>query len=145
MLPVDFDALDAMETRKIEEERYAWFAEASVIFLDLPDAVYRGYEGDDQLLGEVRDDDLPPYDLLRSEILRLEPQNVYFPLGVGNHVDHQLCREVGLSLLAEQRQWVMPAPSFVGLHLVLRGLPVLVVAGLLGDQRRAAAGSAGWS
>ena len=62
---VDFGALDAMETRKIEEERYAWFIEASVIFLDLPDAVYRGYEGDEQLLGEVRDDDLPPYDLLR--------------------------------------------------------------------------------
>jgi LmbE family N-acetylglucosaminyl deacetylase len=39
---------------------------------------------------------------------------VYFPLAVGGHVDHQLCREVGLSLLAERRQWVMPAPSFVG-------------------------------
>src|SRR4029450_9580203 len=50
-----------------------------------------------------------------SEILRLEPQMVYFPLGIGGHVDHQLCREVGVSLLAEQRQWVMPAPSFVGI------------------------------
>jgi LmbE family N-acetylglucosaminyl deacetylase len=111
---VDFAALDAMETRKMEEERYAWFIEASVIFLDLPDAVYRGYEGDDQLLGEVRDDDRAPYELLRSEILRLEPQMVYFPLGVGGHVDHQLCREVGLSLLTEKRAWVMPGPSFVG-------------------------------
>jgi LmbE family N-acetylglucosaminyl deacetylase len=111
---VDFGALDAMETRKMEEERYAWFAEASVIFLDLPDAVYRGYEGDEQLLGDVRADDLPPYELLRSEILRLEPQNVYFPLGVGGHVDHQLCRDVGLALLSEKKQWVMPAPSFVG-------------------------------
>ena len=92
---IDFDALDAMETRKVEEERYAFFAEASVIFLDLPDAVYRGYEGDDQLLGTVRDDDPAPYELLRSEILRLEPQMVYFPLAVGGHVDHQLCREVG--------------------------------------------------
>ena len=99
LVPIDFDALDAMETRKVEEERYAFFAEASVIFLDLPDAVYRGYEGDDQLLGSVRDDDSAPYELLRSEILRLEPQMVYFPLAVGGHVDHQLCREVGLSLL----------------------------------------------
>lgn len=114
MLPVDFSSLDAMERRKLEEERYAYFVEGSVIFLDLPDAVYRGYEGDEQLLGTVRDDDLPPYELLRSEILRLEPQMVYFPLAVGGHVDHQLCREVGLSLLAERRQWVMPAPSFVG-------------------------------
>jgi len=114
MLPVDFSGLDAMERRKIEEERYAYFVEGSVIFLDLPDAVYRGYEGDEQLLGSVREDDLPPYELLRSEILRLEPQMVYFPLAVGGHVDHQLCREVGLSLLSERRQWVMPAGSFVG-------------------------------
>lgn len=114
LTPVDFDALDAMETRKIEEERYAYFSEASVIFLDLPDAVYRGYEGDDQLLGTVRDDDAAPYELLRSEIVRLEPQMVYFPLGVGGHVDHQLCREVALGLLAERRQWVMPGPSYVG-------------------------------
>jgi LmbE family N-acetylglucosaminyl deacetylase len=114
LAPVDFSALDAMERRKVEEERYAFFVEGSVIFLDLPEAVFRGYEGDDQLLGAVRDDDPAPYELLRSEILRLEPQMVYFPLAVGGHVDHQLCREVGLSLLAERRQWVMPAPSFVG-------------------------------
>jgi LmbE family N-acetylglucosaminyl deacetylase len=114
LVPIDFDALDAMETRKVEEERYAFFAEASVIFLDLPDAVYRGYEGDDQLLGHIREDDAAPYELLRSEILRLEPQMVYFPLGVGGHVDHQLCREVASTLLSERRQWVMPAPTFVG-------------------------------
>jgi LmbE family N-acetylglucosaminyl deacetylase len=114
LVPIDYDALDVMERRKVEDERFAYFSEASVIFLDLPDAVYRGYDGDAQLLGAVRDDDAAPYELLRSEILRLEPQMVYFPLGVGGHVDHQLCREVGLSLLAEQRSWVMPAPSFVG-------------------------------
>lgn len=112
--PVDFGAAEAMAMRKLEEERYAYFAEASVIFLDLPDAVYRGYEGDDQLLGAVRDDDVAPLDLLRSEIVRLEPQMVYFPLAVGGHVDHQLCRDVGLALLADGRRWVMPGPGFVG-------------------------------
>jgi LmbE family N-acetylglucosaminyl deacetylase len=76
--------------------------------------VFRGYQGDAELLGEVRDDDLAPYDLLRQEIVRLEPQMVYFPLGVGGHVDHQLCREVGLALLGEQRRWVMPGPGYVG-------------------------------
>ncbi|MGZ8757831.1 MAG: PIG-L deacetylase family protein [Aeromicrobium sp.] len=114
MEEVDFSAADVAQLRKLEEERYAFFAEASVIFLDLPDAVHRGYEGDEQLLGVVHDDDLPPYELLRSEIVRLEPQMIYFPLGVGNHVDHQLCREVGLSLLAERRRWVMPGPEFIG-------------------------------
>src|SRR3954452_24213349 len=99
---IDFAAADVAAMRRIEEERYAFFAEASVIFLDLPDAVYRGYEGDAQLLGAPRDDDLAPFELLRSEIVRLEPQMVYFPLALGGHVDHQLCREVGLALLAEQ-------------------------------------------
>ena len=114
LAPIDFSAADATAMRKIEDERYAYFSEASVIQLDLPDAVYRGYEGDEQLLGALRDDDEAPYELLRSEILRLEPQVVYFPLAVGNHVDHQLCRDVGVALVGEHRQWVMPAPSFVG-------------------------------
>ena len=59
---IDFGAADAMAIRRAEDERYAWFMEATVIQLDLPDAVFRGYEGDEQLLGAVRDDDLPPID-----------------------------------------------------------------------------------
>lgn len=100
--------------RRVEDERYAYFAEASVVFLDLPDAIFRGYEGDDQLLGPIRPDDDAPVAILRKEIARLEPQAVYVPLGVGNHVDHQLCRDVGISLLAEPRQWVMPGPDWAG-------------------------------
>ncbi len=100
--------------RRVEDERFAYFAEASVVFLDLPDAVFRGYEGDDQLLGPVRPDDDAPISILRREIARLEPQTVYVPLGVGNHVDHQLCREVGIALLAEPRRWVMPGPEWAG-------------------------------
>ncbi|HET7677508.1 MAG TPA: PIG-L family deacetylase [Candidatus Limnocylindrales bacterium] len=111
---VDWEAAEPTEIRQLEDERYAWFAEASIVQLDLPDAVFRGYDGDDQLLGEVREDDEAPFELLRREILRLEPQLVYFPLAVGNHVDHQLCREVGLAMLAEGRRWVMPGPDLAG-------------------------------
>jgi len=111
---IDFKAADATEIRAVEDERYAWFMEVSLIQLGLPDAVFRGYQNDEQLLGAIRDDDDPPYDLLRQEIQRLEPQMVYFPLAVGNHVDHQLCREVGLSMLAEDRRWIMPTTDFGG-------------------------------
>jgi LmbE family N-acetylglucosaminyl deacetylase len=111
---IDYTSEDVTEIRRAEDERYAWFMEASVVQLDLPDAVYRGYESDEELLGPPREDDEAPYRLLRQEILRLEPQMVYFPLAVGNHVDHQLCRDVGLSLLAEPRRWVMPLPDFAG-------------------------------
>jgi LmbE family N-acetylglucosaminyl deacetylase len=105
---------DLMARRRLEDERFTYFAEASVVFLDLPDAVFRGYQGDDQLLGTVRPDDDAPISILRKEIARLEPQAVYLPLGVGNHVDHQLCREAGVALLAEPRTWVMPGPTWAG-------------------------------
>jgi LmbE family N-acetylglucosaminyl deacetylase len=105
---------DLMARRRVEDERFAYFAEASIVFLDLPDAVFRGYEGDDELLGWPREDDVSPAELLRREIVRLEPQNVYFPLAVGNHVDHQICREAGIALLGESRSWVMPGPRWAG-------------------------------
>ncbi|MEO8274138.1 MAG: PIG-L family deacetylase [Chloroflexota bacterium] len=105
---------ELMARRRLEEERYAYFAEVAVVFLDEADAVFRGYEGDDELLGMPRSDDASPSARIRQEIIRLEPQAVYVPLGVGNHVDHQLCRQVGIDLLAESRQWVMPGPDWAG-------------------------------
>ena len=105
---------DLMARRRVEDERFAYFAEASIVFLDLPDAVFRGYEGDDQLLGAPRADDLEPYELIKREIVRLEPQSIYLPLGIGGHVDHQLCREAGLRMLGEGRRWVMPGPEYAG-------------------------------
>jgi LmbE family N-acetylglucosaminyl deacetylase len=106
---------ELMAQRRLEDERFALFSEASIVFLDLPDAVFRGYEGDDQLLARPRDDDQAPYEILRREIARLEPQKVYLPLGIGGHVDHQLCRETGIRLLAEGRRWVMPGPEYAGI------------------------------
>jgi LmbE family N-acetylglucosaminyl deacetylase len=105
---------EMMAARRLEDERFAYFAEASIVFLDLPDAVFRGYEGDEELLGAPRPDDPAPYELLRREIERLEPQRLYLPLGIGNHVDHQLIRRVGVELLGESRRWVMPGPDYVG-------------------------------
>jgi LmbE family N-acetylglucosaminyl deacetylase len=114
---------EVMAKRRLEDERYALFAEASLVFLDLPDAVFRGYEGDDELLATPRDDDDAPYDVLHREIDRLEPQKLYLPLGVGNHVDHQLCRDVGTRLLAEGRRWVMPGPDYAGIVTFYEDFP----------------------
>ena len=112
-----------MARRRVEDERYAYFAEASVVFLDLPDAVFRGYEGDDQLLGTPRDGDTELFGLLRREIDRLEPQQVYLPLGVGGHVDHQLCRQAGVEMLAEGQRWVMPGPDYAGTIVFYEDFP----------------------
>jgi LmbE family N-acetylglucosaminyl deacetylase len=96
-------AVEIAAERRREDERYARFAGASIALLDLPDAVFRGYEGDDQLLGMPRPDDTAPVDLLLREIARQEPRAVYLPLGIGSHVDHQLVREVGAHLLRAGR------------------------------------------
>src|SRR6187431_1996342 len=45
---------DVVAQRRLEDEKFALFAEASIVWLDLPDAVYRGYDGDAELLGEPR-------------------------------------------------------------------------------------------
>lgn len=105
---------DLMAQRRVEDERYAYFAEASVVFLDLPDAVFRGYANDDELLGAPRADDTAPYERILAEIARLEPQRVYLPLGLGGHVDHALARDVGLRLLAEPPAWVMRGNDWAG-------------------------------
>ena len=114
---------DLVARRRIEDERYAYFAEASIVFLDLPDAVFRGYEGDEQLLGMPRADDVTVSDLLRREIDRLEPQHVYLPLGVGGHVDHQLCRQAGVDMLGLGQRWVMPGPEYAGTVVFYEDFP----------------------
>jgi LmbE family N-acetylglucosaminyl deacetylase len=114
---------DLMAARRLEDERYAYFAEASIVFLDLPDAVFRGYEGDEELLAAPREDDTAPVDLLVREITRLEPQKVYLPLGIGDHVDHQLVREVGVALLQQGRRWVMPGHEYAGIVTYYEDFP----------------------
>lgn len=114
---------ETMATRRLEDERFAAFAEVSMVWMDLPDAVFRGYEGDDQLLGAPRADDPAPVDLLRREIARLEPQRVYLPMGIGGHVDHRLTRDAGLALLGDARRWVMPGPDYTGAIVLYEDFP----------------------
>jgi len=99
--------------------------------------VFRGYEGDEELLGTPRADDTAPYELLRQEIARLEPQKVYVPLGIGGHVDHQLCRDAGIGLLGEARKWVMPGPDYAGTVVFYEDFPYAYWNDAERDQLRA--------
>src|SRR4051812_38176015 len=114
---------EVMAQRRLEDEAFAAFAEASIVFLDLPDAVFRGYASDEDLLNAPRVDDAAPFDILAREIARLEPQKLYLPLGIGNHVDHQLCRDVGVRLLADGRRWVMPGPEYAAIVTFYEDFP----------------------
>ena len=95
--------------RRAEDARYAGFVGAAITWLDLPDAVYRGYESDAQLLSDPLPDERPPVDVLRRALGTLgdlaqaagagERVQVHAPLGVGGHVDHVLCRDAAIALL----------------------------------------------
>jgi LmbE family N-acetylglucosaminyl deacetylase len=90
----------AMAVRRAEDESFARFSGASISFLNLPDAVFRGYEGDAQLMGRPRADDRPPVDELRGALAELRPGRLYVPLSIGGHVDHRQARRAAVALLA---------------------------------------------
>jgi LmbE family N-acetylglucosaminyl deacetylase len=114
---------DLTARRRLEDERFAYFAEASIVFLDVADATFRGYETEEEILGQPREGDIRLDSVLRREIERLEPQQVYLPLGVGGHVDHQLCREAGVDLLRSGDRWVMPGPDYAGTVVFYEDFP----------------------
>ena len=99
-----------MAVRRAEDESFARFAGASIVFLNLPDAVFRGYEGDEQLMGPPRPEDRAPVNELRAALAKLLPEGperfegrerLYLPLSIGGHVDHRLTRRAAMALLAE--------------------------------------------
>jgi LmbE family N-acetylglucosaminyl deacetylase len=94
-------AADAMAVRRAEDESFGRFAGATNVFLDLPDAVFRGYEDHAQLMGRPRPDDSPPLPELRRVLARLRPDRLYLPLAIGGHVDHVQARRAATTLLAE--------------------------------------------
>lgn len=92
---------EVMAVRRAEDEAYARLAGASIGFVNLPDAVFRGYESDEQLMGAPRPDDPAPADELRRALARLRPGTLYLPLSIGGHVDHRQARRAAIALLSE--------------------------------------------
>jgi LmbE family N-acetylglucosaminyl deacetylase len=72
---------------------------ADYLWLDLLDAIYRGtppyYQSDESLFGQVAPGDYPLEERLADTLARVMERapvaTLYAPLGIGHHVDHQLC------------------------------------------------------
>lgn len=92
-------AAEAVNTRRAEDDAAVSSLGADTLWLTYPDAIYRGnppfYASDDALFGMVS-----PGDMQLDEVLAQLFQDIheraplaalYAPLGVGHHVDHQLC------------------------------------------------------
>ncbi len=98
---------DPVQTRRAEDQQAATLLGARTLYNELPDCIYRTsgtmplYPTTASIFGHVHIDDDA---LLRLRGLGLAfdgLSRLYAPLGVGNHVDHQLVRDWALSLKRE--------------------------------------------
>lgn len=96
-----------LATRRGEDAEAAAVLGCTLRWLGLPDAIYRGerYTSDQELFGALHAEE---YELARhlAEEIRHLPEwrdgnQVFVPLGIGSHVDHQLVFEAGRQLAAE--------------------------------------------
>lgn len=94
------DPRAAMEARRAEDRAYALMVGAGQVFVNLPDAVFRGYVGNDELTGIPRDDDPAPVEAVATALAGLRPDHVYVPLSIGGHVDHRQVTRAALALAA---------------------------------------------
>ncbi len=94
--------------RRAEDAAYARLARAQIRHVDLPDAVFRDYVGDEELFADPKRDDPAPTAELAAAVRAIEPDRVYLPLAVGSHVDHRLARRAGLTLLTDPETTRLP-------------------------------------
>jgi LmbE family N-acetylglucosaminyl deacetylase len=93
------DAAEATRQRRQEELAAAEVLGADILFLDNLEALYRGsppyYQSEEALFGLVNPADLALDEQLARVFLDIHERAplaaLYAPLGVGHHVDHQLC------------------------------------------------------
>lgn len=89
---------EAVAQRRAEELAAAETLRVDTLFLDFPDAIYRGspalYTSEDALFGNVNAADLALDEELAGVLMQLHQRAplavIYAPLGIGHHVDHQL-------------------------------------------------------
>lgn len=93
------NAEEAVDTRRTEDEAAVSLLGADTLWLTYPDALYRGnppfYTSDEALFGTVSSGDMQLDEVLAQLFLDIHERAplaaLYAPLGVGHHVDHQLC------------------------------------------------------
>lgn len=98
------DVDEVQRVRRAEDAAAAATLGATVRWLGLPDAIYRGerYSSDDELFGPLRAEELELAEHLAVELQHLPEwrpgTRVFVPLAIGSHVDHQLVFEAGRHL-----------------------------------------------
>ena len=101
---------DPLRTRKQEDVRALELLGAAYRHLSLADCAYRQVKGEAlypseaSLFGDIHPSDYAFEALSTCDLLdRARPDVIYLPLAVGQHVDHQIVRRWGLTLVEEHR------------------------------------------
>jgi len=103
---------DVVELRRAEDQAACTKIGVKVHFDNIPDAIYRisrngkwMYGNDDDIFKDRHKDDekIVKYfeKRIRKYLSNYAKARLYFPLGVGNHVDHKLAFDIGLLLKAD--------------------------------------------
>jgi LmbE family N-acetylglucosaminyl deacetylase len=99
-------AEDAVARRREEDTAACEVLNADTLWLDFPDALYRGYGSREALFGGVERTDLGIEEQLAAILLEIRSRSplavIYAPLGVGHHVDHQIVCSAADRLVQQQ-------------------------------------------
>ena len=97
--------VDTVAQRRQEDIRACSLLGADWLHWDVPDCIYRRhpitgetfYNSDAELFGVVHSAEMPLINILAQRMLELPSADAVFaPLGLGDHVDHQLIRQAAL-------------------------------------------------
>jgi len=100
-------AASVLYTRREEDVAAACQLGCELLWLDHPDAIYRDglYGSDSRLFGLVHEQEVSFPEELAAQLIALDGVTrdfaLYVPLGIGNHVDHQLVFDAGCLLAAQ--------------------------------------------
>lgn len=101
---------EAVAVRRAEDQAALNLLGAEVVHLTVPDCIYRTrpatgehlYTSEAALFGELNPAEQPLAERIAQELAAMvhehEPAQVYAPLGIGRHVDHQLTRQAAEQL-----------------------------------------------
>lgn len=100
---------NVIEMRRLEDQAAAEILGATVIYSDQPEAIYRkdkkgnwNYLKEDSIFMGLHDDDLALIPVLYKAISSRfqKTERFYFPLGIGNNVDHIISHQVGMEMFS---------------------------------------------
>lgn len=92
------------QLRRQEDRDAAAVLNTPFVWLGFVDAIYRGYHSDAELFGVPKPEDRIVAERIAATLVGLWEKTcaavVYLPLAIGEHVDHQLCAGLGMTLVA---------------------------------------------